>query len=51
MMYKNVTVLSLLFPAVDVSAFLTIFNNKKLHGLSPTERPPLVGEVIANFCG
>jgi hypothetical protein len=28
---------------------------KKLHGLSPqanyTERPPLVGEVIANFCG
>jgi hypothetical protein len=28
---------------------------KKLHGLSPqanyTERPPLVGEVSANFCG
>jgi hypothetical protein len=28
----------------------------KLHGLSPranytTERPPLVGEVIVNFCG
>jgi hypothetical protein len=28
----------------------------KLHGLSPranypTERPPIVGEVIANFCG
>jgi hypothetical protein len=27
----------------------------KLHGLSPrakpTERPPLLGEVIANFCG
>jgi hypothetical protein len=28
---------------------------KKLYGLRertmPTERPPLVGEVIANFCG
>jgi hypothetical protein len=29
---------------------------KKLHGLSPqrtipTERPPLVGELIAKFCG
>jgi hypothetical protein len=22
---------------------------KKLHG--PTERPPLLGEVVANFCG
>jgi hypothetical protein len=32
-----------------------IKNKTKLHGLSPranyTERPPLAGEVIANFCG
>jgi hypothetical protein len=32
-----------------------IFKKTKLHGLSPranlpTARPPLVGEVIANFC-
>jgi hypothetical protein len=33
----------------------TSHSKKKLHGLSPqanyTDRPPLVGEVIANFCG
>jgi hypothetical protein len=37
--------------------YLYILYKHKLHGLRvrertiPTERPPLVGEVIANFCG
>jgi hypothetical protein len=26
-------------------------NKNKLRGLGPTKRPPLVGEVGANFCG
>jgi hypothetical protein len=42
---------------IEFLIYTALNNNKKLRGLSPqartipTERPPLVGEVSANFSG
>jgi hypothetical protein len=37
----------LIFVFHSINSLLKI----KLHGLSPPERPPLIGKVCANFCG
>jgi hypothetical protein len=44
-----------LVPVTHISTFSTQKQTNKLHGLSQranyTEGPPLLGEVVANFCG